>query len=909
MKHLPLISLALLVALSTSCIEKQGEVTTRQAPWDAFEFRALKSPRSRSCNLGMTAPALSGDAELRLLFELQAGHEDYYCVSVTAERIALNKVECGVEVPLATWGETGTFTKEQRVTVMRRPGKIGVCVGLRKVIEVSDDTFTQGGAAVGAVGLKSVPRVTVRSTGEIYAADDFMRTKDDDTAWVEVSGDWAVEFLKNPGLSANAFVYAGQGSANAPGVTLLGEEWWDDYIYEASVKAVSTRGFGLIFRYADGENYYIFRHADTTSGKKLQLVRVSAGKEAILGEMSDALAAGQWYRMGVRAHGTRLTATVDDHQVFTVRDGHIAFGRVGLYVGQGSGVEFDDAFVRGERGAYEDFSDGKIAWYPKGGSWTVEQGGARPLLKAVGPDADGSLESGKLIGGEETWEEYRVAATVEPGARGECGIVVRYRGDEYFDEFCYDAAQNEYRLVEVRDGVRRVVGRSPAKAIAKSRTLAAGLVRNVVTCRADGQTVLTHFDAKGRPGKAGLFVGKGSEVRFGKLEVTFPRESEPVLTQLDTFARESTMSNWAAAASDWQERPTTLPGESRSVRWHRAAFPGGGELIAAGFFDPMKKGKLHLYTGWDLSTTGSATSGYELIAHTTAMGESKGRVELKRNGASVASADAPALRGMTRVALRRVADYVMGEVNGKVVLAYKDKQPLGGWRSGYAGDAVLVKPEAVSVFCPNTTSYSFVRAASDWRFAGGEWMVTNRWRCDPRWSFFGGENMSGVAAIWNKTKFSGDITLEFAAGIRHQQARGGYARHVSDMNAVICGDGNDLNSGYGFMYGGWSNSKTAITRNGVIVKEVPTRIPTGGIHRRWFYYKIVKKGANLKYYIDNVLVLEYTDPDPLPDGRIALWTWNNGLMVARVRIASREVGEKSKYTAAFAPVSPCIYKK
>lgn len=914
MRSLPLWCLALVAGLGLSCVEDPTQATTRTAPWEAFRFRAVKSARSRSCNLELTTPTLdTAEAELRVLLEVQPGNEDYYGVSVTRDRLVLGKVECGVEMALASWDEPGAFSQGHRLVIMRRPGSIGVAVGNRKVIEVADDSFTQGRVAIGAVGVADVPEVKVQSTGEIFAFDDFMRTNEDAADWVEVQGDWAVEFLKNPGLSANAFLYAGMGGEKTPGITLLGEPWWDNYSYEASVKPAGQGGFGLMIRFIDEQNYYLFRSATTPAGGRLQMVRLVDGVETVLDEQANAMEPGQWYRMSVTAHGSRLIARVDGHTVHDLRDEQMAFGRAGLYVGPKVGAEFDDVFLRGERGLYDDFSGDQTAWLPKGGRWAVEQAeGSRSVLKAVGPGGADAIDSGKLIGGEDTWEDYRISTTLEPGARGTSGVVVRYRGEQHFDEFAYDTEQREYRLTEVRDGVRRVVGRTPAKNTSAVRDVAVKLARDVLFCQVNGTTVLSHFDPGGKPGKAGLMIGKNSQARFASVQVDFPREIEPVLTQLDTFARESTMRNWAAAESDWQERQTRLSGETRSIHWHRAAFPGSGELVASGFFDPTKKGKLHLCTGWDLTESGSGAlsgdSGYELIAYTTTMDESSGRIELKRNGEVVADSETPALRGVNRVALRRMMEYVVGELNGKVVLAYKDSAPLEGWRSGYAADAVLVKPEEISVFCPNTVSYSFVRSPSDWRFAGSEWMVTNRWRCDPRWSFFGGENMQGAAAIWNKTEFSGDITLEFAAGIRHQQTRGGYQSHVSDMNAVLCGDGEDLNTGYGFIFGGWGNTKTAITRNGSIVKEIPNKIPAGGnIHRRWFYIKIVKRQGHLRYFIDNKLILEYTDPEPLTGGHIALWTWKNGLMVARVRIAAEHVGARMRHDAAFKPVAPAFY--
>ncbi|MDP6114643.1 MAG: hypothetical protein QGF00_34805 [Planctomycetota bacterium] len=110
--------------------------------------------------------------------------------------------------------------------------------------------------------------------------------------------------------------------------------------------------------------------------------------------------------------------------------------------------------------------------------------------------------------------------------------------------------------------------------------------------------------------------------------------------------------------------------------------------------------------------------------------------------------------------------------------------------------------------------------------------------------------------------------------------------YASDINATICADGSDLTSGYSFLFGGKGNSGTQIVRKDEIVAESPERIPRQVLHRRWFAIKIQKRGGHLTLWIDNRKILEYTDPSPLPGRRLALWTYNNGLMVSRVRISS-----------------------
>ena len=910
-----------LIAACGSCNRDKAAVakkapSTRRAQWEEYGFARVKVPRSRSFNLTFTAPGLRNDeAEVRLAFEIQPGEEDYYFVGVRRARVELGKVECGVEMSLARWDAPGPedepfFSRKQRITVMRRPGSIAVAVGHRRVIRASDDTFVEGGARIGAKHVdEEVATPTLRRVGEIYAADDFMRTKQEESTWRSLSGQWGIESLKNPGLSANAFRYAGRATSGRPGVSLVGESWWDNYTLEVSAKPMGSGAFGVVFRHVDKDHYYLFRLAEASPAGLLQLARVIGGTETVLAEGKTLLKSGQWYRLQLTGCADLLTAHVDGNEVFRVRDGHLSFGRAGLYVADATGAEFDDVFVEGERGVIDSFGDGGISWYPKGGGWSVERSETSARLKANGPPKAGALGTGKLLGGEAAWADCRVSATLEPGASGRVGVILRYRDESAYDEFVYDVDRQEYQLIVVRDGRSRVADNAGAAPLRSTRRLSLEASGGVLVCKVDGARVLSHFDDRLRSGKAGLSVGKGSSASFQALSVTFPYQRQSRLVRLDTFARETTMANWAAARSDWTARPTTVWGEERTIYWHRGAFPRGGSVRGAVYFSTAQQGVLRLFTGCDLvrGTAGArVTDGYELVVRSAAPTEKYGAIELRRNRHEVDSRRIRNLGGRHRVELKVIADHVVAQVDGRVVLAFKDESPLNGWSTGYAAEHVLVRPDQIDVSCDNTLSYSFARAADDWRSAGGKWLVTNRWQCDPRWSFFGGQSLTGVAAIWNKRSFRGDMVLEYAVGIRHQ-GHSGYARYASNMNAVICGDGSSLNSGYGLIFGGWGNTKTAITRDGKIVAESTFVIPTSGMHRRWFYLAIEKKGGQLKYYIDGTLILEYTDPDPLSGGQVALWTWQNGLMVGRVRISADRIGPREHHALQRPDVSPCIY--
>ncbi len=207
-----------------------------------------------------------------------------------------------------------------------------------------------------------------------------------------------------------------------------------------------------------------------------------------------------------------------------------------------------------------------------------------------------------------------------------------------------------------------------------------------------------------------------------------------------------------------------------------------------------------------------------------------------------------------------------------------------------------VDPGGLEIYSDHVYDYTFSDPPTDWTAAGGLWETTNRWTCSPQWSWFGGFARDGVAAVWNKRQFVGDITVEaycaFKMGV--MQGASNY-RNPNDMNITICGDGANLDSGYSFILGGDLNSSTRIMRGTRVLAE--NRAPdamlpifedgfpsTYEFHRKWWMLRVRKQGDRLEFSVDGRVVAEATDPQPLDGGRIAIWGRDNGLILSRIKV-------------------------
>jgi hypothetical protein len=291
------------------------------------------------------------------------------------------------------------------------------------------------------------------------------------------------------------------------------------------------------------------------------------------------------------------------------------------------------------------------------------------------------------------------------------------------------------------------------------------------------------------------------------------------------------------------------------------------------------------------------TSGYALQLETTDGKNATAR--LLRQGRTVTTAEAIPLASdqPLSVNVERRGQQLLIAIADKPLWRFLDRAPLTGRRVGYQAQGWRVDVGDAEVKTRQVYDYTFYRAPADWHVTAGTWEVASRWTCSPGWSWFGGWSRD-LAAVWNKREFVGDVVVQMFVAPR-MDPQDNYQR-VGNLCITLCGDGNDVHSGYNFVFAGNRNKVTALFRGKQVVHEttdvlLPTPFHNGG-HRRWFNVTAEKIGNVVSLYVDNQLALRYTDPQPLAGRRIALWTRDSGMMVARATIYyEREtLGETAK---------------
>lgn len=244
-------------------------------------------------------------------------------------------------------------------------------------------------------------------------------------------------------------------------------------------------------------------------------------------------------------------------------------------------------------------------------------------------------------------------------------------------------------------------------------------------------------------------------------------------------------------------------------------------------------------------------------------------------------------------------------------------QSAGPQTIGMSGTTPALKD--VQINTGNVYDYTFASAPTDWWVQSGVWEMTNRWSCSPGWSWFGGRSEE-TAAVWNKRKFSGDLSVQFYFAFKMGLTgtpRWNY--RPSDVGLSFSGDGKNLGSGYSVIIGADGNKHSVLLKGDKIVsesKEKAALLPIladaqpamNDLHRHWWYVRINKIGSRVEVFLENKLILSYDDPAPFDAGQVALWTYNNGIMLSRMQIYYEQEQRAGALKAVVPPAQPAVVK-
>jgi subtilisin family serine protease len=215
----------------------------------------------------------------------------------------------------------------------------------------------------GATTSSDTVRITVKTnstTSQTLNLEDF----EDSTAngWTTTSGTWSV--------GTNGSKVYNSNKTDSLAITTVGQFTWNNYSISSKVyitdHVASTYGLGLIARYKDNNNYYMFGY----ESYKLRIKKVVNGIDQYLAEKDYfSLKEKLWYSLQAIVDGNNLKFYVNGELILAINDTSFSTGKAGL-ITKGVTASFDDVVVTSSR-IGERFSSTTVPFTVAGGTWGV----------------------------------------------------------------------------------------------------------------------------------------------------------------------------------------------------------------------------------------------------------------------------------------------------------------------------------------------------------------------------------------------------------------------------------------------------------------------------------------------------------------------------------------------------------
>ncbi len=924
-------------------------------------YRAVGQARYDNYNLSVALappPGTAAAAAVELVFAL-SGPADYARFRWDASGFVLERLTAGTAAVLQRGPEPlpAELARGGTLEIRTRLSLVEVIAANRRIGRVICAGIGRGQVAAGTgVGLAEVTNYACQRVEPIVFGDDFMRTEEEATdlgLWQPASGHWRLysvmeRIQANPdarirdgrepdaGRSPNPFCLSGTGPDGA--FILTGNAFWTDYEAAVSVRSFQS-DFGLVFSARDASDCWLVRwglHSLGVRSASLELVQRRGGQEQVVAATTVSGRAEAWYRLGVRLFGDRITVLLDEVPVLEHRAATCTGGRIGLYARGRHETYFDDVMVRSVSAlALDDparFSGDAVR--PLAGVWKVSAGDQGCEFTGNGEAKRGEGALALCALGWREWPAQCVESSVVAGPEASFGVAFGVVGTEQHLRVLVkrDGEVGRITVSKVSKGAVKELARVPCPLPAKGPIrLCIDARAEVLKVRTDGVTRLRLRPQVDLSGPIGLLVAGRAPVTFTATALfADPREDweQPVI--IERFADDPFMQGWASTRFVWLRQS---PGEDRASFPQRFVHNGD-------FYGPFRvtapvQDRLAFFFGLDEVIP---AKGYSLETRLD-LEHHQGTVTLSRERQTLARAtftpgERKVLPGQQLVdekigarprtpdtetygtlELNRDGQMIWASIDGAELFCVHDPEPLDGRALGLQVPAPLDFIH-IAALRGNLKDELFEKAAVDWTPVGN-WEVTNRFACDPRWSNMNGSS-KGVAALWSKFAFTGDYTIEYYAGMRMRQeemmegADRMYYPRVGDLNLALATRAGELFSGYTVLVTAWdpmwTETVTQFRRLGEVLAQTDKELVPRGrlrspkaravevdwdpggrpVHGAWYFIKVRKTGPRYDVWFDNLPVFSVTDADPLVAQRLALWTQHNSIVIARAKVSYRQ---------------------
>ena len=713
------------------------------------------------------------------------------------------------------------------------------------------------------------------------------------------SGGYQLARQPRPEKSPNFYTLEG-GGTNA--VVLAGEPFYSRYIYRASVQHNSGTN-GLVFLAGEHGGHLAFtaRTDPATDRLILDLWRQPAQADAFpeaLESVQTELPAGQWLLLEAQVFDDRVICRADNIEVIRRKMPLPPGGRFGLFsnMPDGETTRFDDVSAASHEDIVFDSPEDAVF------ATRSQTAAIQPFLRKgttwllVPPAQDGATnrwEYGMPSGGPLRQESFFVASS----DAFTCGLSA---GDGTTNAPLYrflcvqtDGART-YRLERVEGDNTVVLDEVPAAVSSNRVTLALDALRShELRGYADGNLICFDRPEQRVGGVQSVLAASDGDIFFTAPDVASKdtRMSER-FEKNPLYVNDPFMRHWASPEGQWVTFKDGLT-------WFKGDLTGPVKVRM-----PVVNGMdLHLYIPEDSSNgTCRVSVKDDLISVFTDDSGTNAAFTVPTASVPEVAFDKKQVRLFT-LGLEDCVVWLGGDEN-MLARTHLSAPPLG--RKMRIAGMTLENLSHTLVKRDNVFDTLFTESLYNWTINGGSWEVINRFYCEPTWSHMNGESADSLAALWSKYVFSGDFSIEFYAGMRM-----GWYERPGDLNLSIMSRENSTGNGYTAIATGWDPDHSQLysrllrdgkpmdistkylvprSRAGLVRQGYQPLVAAGrDIHGAWYGMQLRRIGSRLQYIYDNEPVFDVEDENPLQDGSLGIWTYQNSMMVARIKIAAETI--------------------
>lgn len=355
---------------------------------------------------------------------------------------------------------------------------------------------------------------------------------------------------------------------------VAGDSLWTDVIFTATVQSLDDDAIGLMFRYADANNYYRFSMDRQRWCRRL--VKNDGGVFTLLWEDFERYEIGRAYELTVVLEGSTLRGYIDGVQLFVVEDAALPSGRIGLYCWQNTDARFSHIRIYPPHRIFNDWLlDDRFA-DPIEGRWTVvddgdEEGPSHWVVTGGELRQTSNIHGGLMardmldkpgtyaLTGDSTWTDYRVAVTLRSDEADAIGVMFRYQDNDNYYRFSMGSQRGYRRLTKKEGGVFTVLWEDRKRyLLQRYYTITLECVGQRLTGYLNGSLLFSLDDPSLASGKIGLYCWADRGARFSEVRV-----SSPVWSPYYTFKREEILpagSRLRISAGNGHTAPAPEPG-------------------------------------------------------------------------------------------------------------------------------------------------------------------------------------------------------------------------------------------------------------------------------------------------------------------------------------------------------------